>query len=232
MKVLLAMVAAALVLGGCGQLPKIDDTQCMKMEQTINLLQPEDNGVTLMAALKGRRSVREFAAEPLSLSQVSGALWAAYGINREDGKRTAPSALALYPLTVYAFFAEGVYAYNPADNTLNRVAEGDHRAISGMQDWVATAPMNLVYVADLSVYSNMPPYLEDVKRLLAAQDAACCVENANLWAAANNMGAVTRGSFKEPEILSLLGLDAERYTVVMAQSLGNLVKDGKETSKN
>jgi hypothetical protein len=46
------------------------------------------------------------------------------------------------------------------------------------------------------------------------------------------MGAVTRGSFKEPEILSLLGLDAERYTVVMAQSLGNLVKDGKEASKN
>ena len=78
----------------------------------------------------------------------------------------------------------------------------------------------------------MPPYLEDVKRLLAAQDAACCVENANLWAAANNMGAVTRGSFKEPEILSLLGLDTERYTVVMAQSLGNLVKDGKEASKN
>ena len=222
MKKLLAMVCTALTLGGCDQLPKTDDSQSMKMEQTISLVQPVDNGVTLMAALKERQSVRELSAEALSLEQVSGVLWAAYGINREDGKRTAPSALALYPLTVYAFFAEGVYSYNPAENTLNRVAEGDHRAISGMQDWVATAPMNLVYVADLGVYSQMPPYLEDVKRLLAAQDAACCVENANLWAAANNMGAVTRGSFKEPEILSLLGLDAERYTVVLAQSVGNL----------
>ena len=204
----------------------------MKMEQTINLLPPVDNGVTLMAALKQRCTTREFASQPLSLEQVSGALWAAYGINRESGKRTAPSALALYPLTVYAFFAEGVYSYDPTTSALNRVAEGDHRAITGMQDWVATAPMNLVYVADLSVYSNMPPYLEDVKRLLAAQDAACCVENANLWAAANNVAAVTRGSFKEAELLSLLNLDSTRYTVVMAQSLGNMVSNGQETAKN
>ncbi len=202
------------------------------MEQKIVLPTPVDNGTSFVAALGARRTVREMSAEPLSIDQVSGVLWAAAGINRpECGKRTAPSALALYPLTVYAFFADGVYAYDAASHTLTLVVEGDHLAITGRQEFVATAPLNLVYVADLSVYDNAPAHLENLKRFLAGQDAACCVQNANLWAAANGLAAVTRASFVESELLSLLGLDSARYTVVMAQSLGKPAFDG-QNSKN
>ena len=192
------------------------------MEKTIKLLQPKDNGCSLMTALCERRTIREFSAEPLSLEDLSGVLWAASGINRtECGKRTAPSALALYPLVVYAFFADGVYAYNPQEHTLSWVADGNYMALTGKQEFVGQATLNLVYVADMSAYSDIPPYLEDLKRYLAGQDAACCVQNANLWAAANNLASVTRGSFVEKALLELLKLDSSRYTVVMAQSVGN-----------
>ena len=192
------------------------------MEQTIKLLSPIDCGVSLMTALERRRTIREFSSEPLSLEHLSGLLWAASGINRSEcGKRTAPSALALYPLTVYAFFKEGVYRYDVQSHSLEFVCEGNYMAITGKQEFVATAPLNLVYVADMSLYRDIPPYLEDIKRFLAGQDAAGCVQNANLWAAANGLAAVTRGSFNESELLELLSLDSSRYTVVMAQSLGN-----------
>lgn len=195
------------------------------MEKIIKLSQPADNGCSLLSALRERSTIREFSAEPLSLENLSGVLWAASGINREEcGKRTAPSALALYPLTVYAFFAEGVYAYDAHEHILNRVLDGNYLAMTGKQEFVGQAPLNLVYVADMSKYCDIPPYLEDLKRFLAGQDAACCVQNANLWAAANGMAAVTRGSFDETSLLALLNLDASRYTVVMAQSVGNRAK--------
>ena len=192
------------------------------MEKCIKLLQPKDNGCSLLTALCERRTIREFGAEPLSLENLSGVLWAASGINREEcGKRTAPSALALYPLTVYAFFADGVYRYDVQEHSLVWVTDGDYMKLTGKQDFVGEATLNLVYVADMSLYSNIPPYLEDLKRFLAGQDAACCVQNANLWAAANDLAAVTRGSFDEQALLELLKLDSSRYTVVMAQSVGN-----------
>ena len=104
-------------------------------------------------ALANRRSWREYAAAPLTLEELSGVMWAAGGVNRPaDGRLTAPSALALYPVRVYAFFAEGVYSYDAKARKLVRVAEGDLRRLAGAQDFVYAAPLNLVYIADMSVY--------------------------------------------------------------------------------
>jgi len=59
----------------------------------IVLLNPDtvDNDARLMDALKKRQSTRKYAEENLSLEQLSNLLWAAYGINRIDGRRTSPS---------------------------------------------------------------------------------------------------------------------------------------------
>ena len=66
------------------------------------------------------------------LEELSGVMWAAGGVNRPaDGRLTAPSALALYPVRVYAFFAEGVYSYDAKARKLVRVAEGDLRRLAG-----------------------------------------------------------------------------------------------------
>ena len=155
----------------------------------------------------------------LSLEELSGVLWAAAGENRTDGKLTAPSALALYPITVYAVFEEGIYRYDGREQTLTRVAEGDHRAAAGRQPFVATAPLNLVYIADLQTYEGKGIPEENVL-MLCAMDAAGYAENVNLYTAGHALRSITRGSAAADELLSLLRLDPARYRFILAQSVG------------
>ena len=150
----LLFVAAAL-LGACATQPPKPAATPVEMTECIALAAPAAKaGATINEALAARRSWREFGPEKLSLEELSGVLWAAAGENRTDGKLTAPSALALYPITVYAVFEEGIYRYDGREQTLTRVAEGDHRAAAGRQPFVATAPLNLVYIADLQTYEG------------------------------------------------------------------------------
>lgn len=182
---------------------------------------PPTGGLTIDEALWRRCSSRDFtAAAELSLEELSGVLWAAAGVNRpEDAHLTAPSALALYPVRVYAFLPGGVYRYDAAAHTLTRVIEGDRRAVTGQQPFVAAAALNIVYVADLSVYERHPQIPAEQVRYLCGQDAAGYAENANLYAAGHGLKAVTRGSFSE-ELLPTLGLDPGRCVVALAQSIG------------
>ena len=146
------ITCAALLLAACGgaQPPKEEakapETRTeVKHGAEIALLKPDSKaGMTVNEALENRRSWREYAPEALSLEELSGVMWAAGGVNRPaDGRLTAPSALALYPVRVYAFFAEGVYSYDAKARKLVRVAEGDLRRLAGAQDFVYAAPLNL-----------------------------------------------------------------------------------------
>ena len=137
----------------------------------------------------------------------------------EDGHLTAPSAMALYPIRVYAFLPEGVYRYDSKANVLNRVIEGDRRELTAMQDFAYTAPLNLVYVADYSVYADRNQPVDRI-RFWCAADAGGYTENVNLYAAGNGLKAITRGSFKEEALLELLGLDPAQYGVILAQTVG------------
>lgn len=111
-----------------------------------------------------------------------------------------------------------MYSYDARAHKLTRVLEGDHRAVSGAQPFVATAPLNLVFVADLSVYEGKAIPAEHV-RFLCGQDAACYVENANLYAAGHGLKSVTRGSASD-RLLETLGLDPARYFFALAVSVG------------
>ncbi|MDD3491147.1 MAG: nitroreductase family protein, partial [Paludibacter sp.] len=104
---------------------------------TIKLQTPDkQGGKPLMSVLKNRKSDREFTAENLSVKHLSEILWAANGINRENGKRTVPSAMALYPIQVYAVMANGTCFYNPHKHVLEPVVKGDYRKLAGLQDYV------------------------------------------------------------------------------------------------
>jgi SagB-type dehydrogenase family enzyme len=84
--------------------------------------------MSVAEALAKRRSHQPFADRPLSIEQVSQLCWAAQGItDLQRGKRTAPSAGALYPLTVFVIDRNGVYEYQPKEHLLHRVLEGDIR---------------------------------------------------------------------------------------------------------
>ena len=215
----LLFVAAAL-LGACATQPPKPAATPVEMTECIALAAPAAKaGATINEALAARPSWREFGPEKLSLEELSGVLWAAAGENRTDGKLTAPSALALYPITVYAVFEEGIYRYDGREQTLTRVAEGDHRAAAGRQPFVATAPLNLVYIADLQTYEGKGIPEENVL-MLCAMDAAGYAENVNLYTAGHALRSITRGSAAADELLSLLRLDPARYRFILAQSVG------------
>ncbi len=191
---------------------------------SIKLLSPRhEHGITVNEALARRHSSRRFSQEPLSLEHLSEVLWAAYGRNRADGGRTVPAAWGVYPLNVYAVMADGVYLYNPATHTLDPVAEGDFRALCGMQDFVATAPLQLLYFAD---YSRMhlddvrfEPMLQEMLPVVAALDAGAGTENVYLYCASAGISVVERVLLNEEEFKHAVGL-GENLHFVVAQTLG------------
>ncbi len=112
-----------------------------------------EGGKPLMQVLKERRTTRAFADRKVSPETLSNLLWAAFGINRPDGRRTAPSARNWQEIDIYVSTADGFYLWDPVKNTLLPVLTRDARALTGTQDHAASAPVSLVYVAD---YSRSP----------------------------------------------------------------------------
>lgn len=194
----------------------------MEMSDEIMLTTPAaQGGLTINEALALRQSSREYNAERLSLEEVSGVLWAAAGANRPDGKLTAPSALALYPIEVYACFAEGIYRYESAAHKLVKVVDGDHRQAAAMQDFAYSAPLNLVYVANYAKYTGRGADIPADRRwFLCGQDAAGYAENVNLYCAAHGLKSITRGSAKADQLLDLLGLNDANHAFILAQTVG------------
>lgn len=218
MKLLIPLLLALLMVA-CGP-NQTQTTTPIEYTETIALVQPAlSEGLTINQALWLRASSRDYSTEPLTLEELSGVMWAAAGINRpENNHLTAPSAMALYPIRVYAFTPEGVYRYDEQSHSLLRVVEGDHRELSAAQEFAYSAPLNLVYIADMSRYEGLNLTAAKAE-FLAGQDAAGYAENVNLYAAGHNLKAITRGSLKSAEVLTLLGLE-KGHTVVLAQTVG------------
>lgn len=195
---------------------KIDEI--MKISQIM--LGPADfsRPGTVREALQDRHSEREFLPGELALGHLSGVLWSAYGVNREDGKRTAPSAMALYPIDVYAVQPEGIYVYAPDTHTLEPVIEGDYRELAGVQEYVYTAPLNLLYIANTVRYTGSP-LTPEMYLFLAGTDAGHMSENVYLYCASQGLKTVVRAGAKVEELMRVLGLDAN-HRFVLAQTVG------------
>ncbi len=221
-------IAAALFLCACASQPARQAETPVAMNEEIVLVKPGTaTGQSIDEALAARRSWREYGRQALSLEELSGVLWAAAGVNRPDGHLTAPSAMGLYPITVYAFFPEGAYRYDAAADKLVRVAEGDHRSLTAMQDFAYTAPLNLVYIADREKYDGRGIPDEHV-RYLCGQDAAGYAENVNLYTAGHGLRSITRGSADEEGLLEVLQLDPSRYFFALAQTVGKAPQQAEE----
>ena len=122
-------------------------------EQVIKLPPPQmDGGMPLMQALKLRKSTRgDFGPDTkLSMQVLSNLLWAANGVNRPNDYRTAPSAVNWKNIDIYITTEDGLFLYDAPKHTLKGLGKEDIRAVSGQQTFVNTAPLNLIYVADLA----------------------------------------------------------------------------------
>ena len=173
-------------------------------------------GMPLLEALAARRSAREFAPDPLPLSILAGLLWAAYGINRPDGGRTAPTAINAQEIDVFAALPSGAYRYDAARNALILVAPTDVRRVTGYQDFVDEAPLDLVYVAD-HTRMRMVPAGQRGSYSSAAAGAIC--QNVYLYAAANGLATVIRAWIDRDAIAEALGLTHDQQ-VLFSQTVG------------
>jgi nitroreductase len=176
----------------------------------------KQGGLPLMEALARRQSSREFAPDALPLPVLSGLLWAAFGRNREDGKRTAPTALNAQEIDVFVALPTGAYLYDAAAHELRLVAAADLRRVTGYQDFVDEAPLDLVYVADHARMGMVPVGQRSAYAHVAA---GAISQNVYLYCASSGLATVIRAWIDREAIADALGL-AHDQQVLLSQTVG------------
>ena len=170
-----------------------------------------------MQALSERKTTRTFSDKKIPMQTLSNLLWAANGVNRPaDKMRTSPSAHNAQEVEIYVSTAEGTYIYDAYANQLKQINEQDIRAATGKQDFVATAPVNLVYVAD---YSRFKKDDDETAKFYSATDTGFVSQNVYLFCASEGLVTMVRGYIDRPALEKLLGLN-EKQHVILAQSVG------------
>ena len=168
-------------------------------------------GSAVMKALSDRKSVREYAEKEISLQDLSDLLWAAVGVNRPDGKRTAPTAVNAQEIDIYVVRADGAYVYDATAHSLMPVAKGDFRkAVAGGQDFVNSAPLCLIMVANLEKMDNP---------LIAAIDAGIAGQNINIFCSGVGLCTVPRASWDKEELKKVLKL-SDRQQIMLNNPVG------------
>ncbi|NLW50653.1 MAG: SagB/ThcOx family dehydrogenase [Candidatus Brocadiaceae bacterium] len=173
-------------------------------------------GRPLMAVLKDRHSSRAFSSRPLPHQVLSDLLWAACGVNRPDGRRTAPTARNMQQIDVYVALPEGLYLFDPREHALRPVVAEDLRALTGTQAFAATAPLNLIFVAD---YARMGGGSDESKAFYAATDTGFSSQNVYLYCASEGLATVVRGMVNREALAAAMGLRPQQH-IVLAQTVG------------
>ena len=169
-----------------------------------------------MKALGLRRSRREFSDRPLPPNVLSNLLWAADGINRPGGERTAPYWRHIMVIDIYLAMADGVWVYDPAQHALVPYLPDDIRAQTGTQDFAAVAPLDLVYVAH---GERMGDISREERRLFASVDTGFIGQNVYLYCASEGLATVFRGAVDYPKLARAMRLDGDTF-VTFAQTVG------------
>ncbi len=196
-----ALAAIAVTLAILAAAPALAEDAGANAGKTITLPQPDKSGgMPLMQALALRHSTRSFTTDPVSLQDLSNLLWAVWGINREDGRHTAPTAKNKQDLAVYAALPDGVWRYNPVGHTLERHLAKDIRAA------LSDAPLILLYAAP----ADNPD---------AGFHIGSLYQNAGLYCASAGLGSVVRitGADEADKLMAL----KDGYKIMIVQPVGH-----------
>lgn len=187
--------------------------------QKSELLPPPSlpGGKTLEDALRARQSIRSYSDKDVPGEVLSGLLWAACGVNRkESGKRTAPSAVNKQEIDVWVAKKDGLFLYDAKEHALVSKGSEDIRALTGTQSYVPTAPLDLIYVADMGKVAGST---EEEKSNLAWADTGYISQNVYLYCAVMGLGTVVRASINIAALSKAMNLPANQV-VIMAQCVG------------
>jgi len=194
----------------------------MVTAQDITLPTPDKTGgKPLMQALNERGSTRNFTGDKLSMQQLSDLLWAGWGINRQaDNKRTAPSSNNRQEIDIYVALQEGLYLYDAQLNTLKQIHSRDIRKLTGTQDFVGDAPVNLVFVADLARRGKKEEDpITDSDLLSSWANTGFIAQSIYLYCASEDLGCVIRAMIPRDLLAPEMGLRSTQR-IILAQSLG------------
>jgi len=168
-----------------------------------------------MEALSKRATGRSFATNDLSPQQISSLLWSAFGVNRPDGKRTAPSANNKQETDIYILLKSGAYVYSAVSNKLDQILAEDIRALGGTQAFVKDAPVTLVFVADLAKRGGD----SEGARNTANIGVGYISQNVYLFCASEGLATGARGSVDRKALGEKLKLRPDQL-IVLGQSVG------------
>ncbi len=168
--------------------------------QPIDLPAPQKTGgLPVMEALAKRATGRSFdAARELSPQQLANLCWAAFGVNRPDGRRTAPSASNKQENEIYLLLRQGAYVYDAAQHRLQPVVAEDLRGLAR-----SPAPVVIVYIADLAKRDSGTP---EAKKQVACIDSGFISENVYLYCASEGLATGYRGGFDRAALTAKLSL--------------------------
>jgi SagB-type dehydrogenase family enzyme len=186
--------------------------------KSIQFLKPQpDGGNPLMQLLWKRKSSREFRSNPLPREVLSNLLWAGFGINRLDGKRTAPSAMNCQDIDIYVILSDGLYLYDAKANQLKLILAEDLRGLAGIQAFAKEAPVNLIYVSD---YAKMGDKVPDERKILySGAHAGFISENVYLYCASEGLATVVRAYIDISALSKVMKLRPDQK-IILAQSVG------------
>lgn len=186
-------------------------------QQEILLPEPQKTGgMPLMEALSKRVTCRSFDSKNLTSQQLSSLLWAAFGINRPDGKRTAPSARNFQETDIYVLMEQGAYMYQAKANKLIQVLNDDIRNLGGTQSFVKDAPVTLILIADLSKMGNGKT---EEKINFAYIDAGYVSQNIYLFCTSEGLATGARAGIDHQVLSKKLNL-RESQAIILAHCVG------------
>jgi SagB-type dehydrogenase family enzyme len=188
-----------------------------ELPQLLKLPTPDKTGgKPLMQVLSERHSSRSFSEKTLPEEILSNLLWAAFGVNRADGRRTAPSARNWQEISLYLCMADGLYLYDAKEHALQLLAKQDLRKLTGMQDFVEKAPLNIVYVADTQKAGARSG---DDSALYMGADCGFIAENVYLYCASAGLATVVRGMVNREALAAEMKL-APHQKILLSQTVG------------
>lgn len=190
--------------------------------QDIKLNEPvKTGGISVMEAFAKRQSSSEFADKELSIQDLSNLLWAANGINRENGKKTAPSAQNSQDIDVYVALPNAVYKFDAQANNLILISEGDYRGLAGGKKDNPLPPSILYIVADASTYKpsayNSIEHITDMNKV----DAGIVSQNISIFCSGMGLGTKPRAQMNHAELKKVLKL-SDSQTLMLNHPVGYL----------
>lgn len=107
-------------------------------------------------------------------------------------------------------------SYDAIANELQFPVASDLRRITGYQDFVDDAPLDLIYVADYTRMNSVPV---GQRESYASVAAGAITQNVYLFAASNGLATVIRAWIDRAAIADALGLTHDQQ-VLLSQTVG------------